>query len=422
MSPDSLNQYGQAFHGFFEDAHPPMMSIVLWMIMKLGGDIGILILFQCLFAVFGLRTLLWLCLRFFSDSIISIQSNGIIATIITLLFLIPFLSPFMFFSVIFWKDAWLTILLLWLTAYLLWIFLHLNSLVKRNFLIHLLLLSVISSLVVIIRHNAIVIIPVICLAIAVLMKLKLDSKVLFIIATSFLPLFLALALNPFINSFFKVDDVKTGNLVVANDLTTMLRLFPELEAEYPVTALHRKKPRESPKALVIELGNENRDLQNEHTKAIYSHPVKFLSAKLYLFWEMLSPHNWWQQKLAYDVIANPYGLKTNENYSATRYKLNALSIETGNQWYLIWISGLHIVWLVLNVLAVIYLSFRIFTKRNEKIIFSFILFLIPLSYYFSYVLAATTPNYRFMYPSMLLMQVFIISLLLSKIMLTIKTR
>jgi hypothetical protein len=127
MSPDSIDQYEQALTGNFVDWHPPLMAIVLWMVMKLGGDIAVLILIQSLFALFGLRSLLSLSLQFFSDSPASRQIAGSIAFAVTILFLIPFLSPFMFFSVSFWKDAWLAILLLWIISYLLWIFLNLSD-------------------------------------------------------------------------------------------------------------------------------------------------------------------------------------------------------------------------------------------------------------------------------------------------------
>ncbi|MGI8469863.1 MAG: hypothetical protein ACR2N3_15590, partial [Pyrinomonadaceae bacterium] len=231
-----------------------------------------------------------------------------------------------------------------------------------------------------------------------------------------LPLLLAFVLNPIADRVFNVKHVKAGNLIVATDLTTMLRLYPELEADYPATIRHRNTPRPNPKDLIIQLGDDNTELQNEYTKTFSAHPVQLLSAKFYRFGQMLSIENARKQKLAYDVIANQYGLKSNENHSAIRYKLNSLSWETGNKWYFIWISGLHVVWLILNILAAIYFLTRVFVKRNLESVFIFLLFLIPLSYYFSYLLAATTPDYRFMYPATLLMQVNIVSLLLSKIL------
>ncbi|MGI8555822.1 MAG: hypothetical protein ACR2LT_05650, partial [Pyrinomonadaceae bacterium] len=56
MSPDSIDQYGQALEGNFVDWHPPLMSLVLSLIFKVGGGIGTLIFMQCLAALFGLRS------------------------------------------------------------------------------------------------------------------------------------------------------------------------------------------------------------------------------------------------------------------------------------------------------------------------------------------------------------------------------
>ncbi len=94
MSPDSLNQYGQAYYGFFEDAHPPLMSIVLWMLMRIGGNIGILLFIQCLCALFGLRSLISLVMRFFAANHVSRQLTGMLSTAATILFLIPFFYAF----------------------------------------------------------------------------------------------------------------------------------------------------------------------------------------------------------------------------------------------------------------------------------------------------------------------------------------
>lgn len=51
MSPDSITQYGQAASGKFDNWHPPLMAILLWAAMKIGADIGILMLIQCLAGV-----------------------------------------------------------------------------------------------------------------------------------------------------------------------------------------------------------------------------------------------------------------------------------------------------------------------------------------------------------------------------------
>ena len=417
MSPDSIDQYGQALEGNFVDWHPPLMAIILAAVFKLGGGIGTLVFIQCLAALFGLRSAFSFSLRFFSNQDISKPGSQLIATICTVISLVPFLTPFMFISITFWKDAWLAIMLLWTISYLFRLFLNLESFIGRKFIVHILLLSLLAAMSVLVRHNALVILPVIGLIIAAFGKIKFGRAGLLF---GILPLLLGFVLNPVVDRVFNVQHVRAGNLVVASDLTTMLLLYPELRAEYPATIRHQNTPRKTPKDLIVELGNDNTELQNEYTRTFSRYPSQFLFAKLYRFGQMLSVQNAWKQKLAYDIITNQYGLKTNENHWEIRYKLNSLSAETGNKWYFIWISGLHIVWLILDILAAIYFLTRVFVKRNLESVFTFLLFLIPLSYYFSYLLAATTPDYRFMYPATLLTQISIISLLLSKILMISK--
>lgn len=417
MSNDSVDQYLQAAVGSFTDWHPPLMSVILSMFFKLGWGIGELMLFQCLFAIFGLRCVISLSILFFSNQSISKQTSRAAATIATIFFLIPFLSPFMFFSIIFWKDAWLAIMLLWIISYLLWIFLNFESLSKRNFVIHILLLSLSSATVILVRHNANLILPVFCVFFAAFGKIKLGNIGLL---TPVFLIFFAAVLNPVINSAFNVKSTNTGNLVLANDFANMLRLYPELRAEYPLAERNRYLPvichKHVPVYWGINVGKENQDLRNEYVKAITTDRSKLLYTRLYLFEQMFERNNWYQLKMFYGIEANPIGLKINDDFTEVRTALYKLSEDTGNQWYFIWISGLHIVWLILNTFCALYFSVKVIIKRDRKSLFLLLLYSIPLSYYSSYVIAAVSPDYRYMYPSTLIMQVLIVSLLLSRIL------
>jgi hypothetical protein len=448
MSPDSIAQYQQAQTGYFNDWHPPLMSIVLWVIMKLGGGISLLIFLQCLLALLGLRRLIYFSILFFSNQSVSKQNAGLTATIATILFLTPFLTPFMFFSVIFWKDAWIAVMLLWIVSYLIEMFFNFERLNKKNFAIYILLISVLSALMVLVRHNAFVILPAIGLIFAVLSVIKFGKKGL---AAGILPLLFALILNPLVNNIFNIKPIFLGNEVLASDLVVLLKLYPELAPEYPLTARHQNSPilfgidggltwdestegepcpyiqcEEMPvvcygtstntsningRNCYMPIGNDNKTLKAEFFKAVTTHPKELIHTKLYLFGWMIHPSGWWHQRVAYDIIDNPYGLKPNENFSGIRAALNELSWDTSNKWYFVWISGIHVFWIILNSLLVIYAIIRIYFKRDLKSVFLLFLLLIPLSYYFSYVLAAVAQDYRFMYPSTLIMQALVVSII-----------
>lgn len=454
MSPDSMAQYEQALGGYFNDWHPPLPSIVLWFIMKLGGGIGTLIFIQCVAAIFGLRTTLSLMLEFFSSQQLSKSNCKKTSTILTVIFLIPLFTPFMFFSVIFWKDAWVAIILLWIASYLLWIFLNIEIITKNKFIIHLSALSLSTAFMPLVRHNALAVLPIICLCLTILSVIKFGRIGL---AAFVLPVLLTLVISPLIYDIFKVREIHIGNTVLASDLATMVRLYPELQSEFPIAARHQNSPIllaydvgltwdgstegkpcpyfdcQSPllqecygtpkntsdidgRNCYLPVGEDNPALKAEYFKAITHEPVKFTAAKLHIFWQMLHPRNWDTVKFVGDIFENKYGLVINNNFTNVREKLIKLSTETGQKLYFNWISGMHIVWLVLNILFVIYSLINVSLKRDRKSLFVLSLFLIPLSYYFSYFLATTTSDYRFMYPSTLIMQTLTVSIIISWIL------
>jgi hypothetical protein len=456
LSPDSLAQYEQSLSGNYVDWHPPIMAIILRGVIKLGGGIGVMILIQCLAALFGMRSVLSLLLRLFSDQKISKSLAGIVATGLTILFLLPFLTPYMFFSVIFWTDAWLSIVALWIISYVVWIFLNKDLLSDKDFVVHIILLTISSSLMVLIRHNSITMLPAICIIIAILSGLKLGKKGL---AFGIVPLILAFSLNPIIYALFNVSRTYTGNTVLASDLTVMLRHYPELSPEFPLAARHREAPTvllteiggvwndqvegkpcpylnkkscdsEMPLACFgfrentfnvddndcyMSVGHDNKVLKDEYFKAVTTHPLRLLKAKVYLFRQMLHPRNWNPMPTSCEIASNSSGLKINDRFTEIRENLCYLNHQVGNQGILSVISGIHPLWLALNILLAIYFGVRFLLKRDNRAIFLFLLSLIPLSYYLSYILASTTPDYRFMYPSTLIMQVLFFSFITSKL-------
>ena len=454
MSPDSMAQYEQAHGGYFNDWHPPFMSIVLWLIIKLGGDIGALILIQCVAAILGLRTILCLMLEFISSRQINKSTCQMIATIVTILFLIPLFSPFMFYSVIFWKDAWIAISLLWIISYLLWMFLNIETFEKQKIIIHIVVLSLSAALLPLIRHNALIMLPIICLCLTIISITKFGRLGVVVFA---LPLILAFIISPLVYYFFHIQKIYLGNSVIGSDLATMVTLYPELKPDLPIAARHQYSPillgvdvgltwddstegKSCPinvceSALLQEcygtakntsnidgrncympVGTDNPALKAEYLKAATQHPLKFISTKLYIYWQMLHPRNWENAKFVSEIYENKLGLVINDRFTSIREYLFRLSTETGRKIYFNWISGMHIVWLAMNIFLVIYALINTLLKRTQKSFFLLSLLLVPLAYYFSYLLATATSDYRYMYPSTLVVQIFSVSLILSNLL------
>lgn len=455
MSPDSLAQYEQAKAGRFDDWHPPIMSIFLSGLMLLGGDIGLMMLIQCTASLFGLRSLIIRTLRFFSNGALSIEKAQWMATIGTVIFLLPFLTPFMFFSIIYWKDAWLAIIALWVVSFILWLFENFDQIQKKSYFKLLIWLSLSSAILVLIRHNALVVLPVLCLSVGLLAKNKLGKKWL---VMGILPFILAITLNPLINFIFDVGRTYTGNTVFASDMAVFLKLYPELDNEFPLSARHKNAPTvlltddggvwnettegipcpymnkkicdsEMPLACFgnkentinitgndcyMPVGNDNKLLKEEYYKAIKTHPIQLLHAKIYLFGQMLHPRYWEPIAVSCEISGNPMGLKLSDNFVSVREKLCKLNHETAHKKYFNWISGIHPFWLIINVIFLLYFSIKFIFRRESSILLTILIFLLPLFYYLSYILAATTPDYRFMYPSTLLMQVFTLAFIISR--------
>jgi CHASE2 domain-containing sensor protein len=74
----------------------------------------------------------------------------------------------------------------------------------------------------------------------------------------------------------------------------------------------------------------------------------------------------------------------------------------------------HLPWLVIDVcgiVACILIALR--SRQRDKYLFFSIILTIPASYYISYLIAITASDFRFMYPSTLVMQVITLTCMFS---------
>jgi hypothetical protein len=79
-----------------------------------------------------------------------------------------------------------------------------------------------------------------------------------------------------------------------------------------------------------------------------------------------------------------------------------------------WFSFTHLPWLVMDLLGVIVCAVLAKSSiQRDKILFLTLILLIPASYYLSYLIALTASDFRFMFPSTLVMQVIMITFLFS---------
>ena len=213
MSQDSIDQYGQALTGQYNDWHPPLMAIVLHLVFSLGGGIGLLMLGQCLAGVFGVRALAGSVIALLYGDRVPERRVAWLSLLALLALLVP-VTPLAFYLMTFWKDAWAMILMLWIGALALDL-LRLGASPKRLFL-----LIGLGAALGMVRHNAVVLLPVVGLMLWEETRRQLSRRFSRItaLALAAAPLALYLAATPLIDGVFGVKALHPDSQVMALDL------------------------------------------------------------------------------------------------------------------------------------------------------------------------------------------------------------
>jgi hypothetical protein len=410
MSQDSISQYGQAVTGLYNDWHPPLMAVVLRTVLGLGGALGLLMLGQCLAGVFGLRALAREQMELLYGDRLPPRRAAWLSLLVPLLLLAP-LSPLAFYLMIFWKDAWAAVFLLWIGALAISLF---RRGMERRRVALLLLLSVLLGLV---RHNAVVILPVLGLVLWLGLR-RAGAGRPAALAVAAAPLALWLVANPVIDALFQVRKMHPDSQIMVLDLVGLCAADGAACAELPWTRSHirdeaglaRYRPGDigfifwdvpSPVDPAMRLDYPR--LRAEYLHAARRFPGELARVKLAAFKTLLGI-----DKTSYffhdTIVENPYGLRLNDRFARARQSLAWRVAKVGEAPVLRWICGVHLVWIGVNVLWVIGLLALSFRPGGERYRFLACLLLVPLGYYLSYLAATPTHDFRFMYPSTLMLQ------------------
>lgn len=450
---DSLSQYRQALNGEFNNWHPPLMAIVLFIVMKSGANIATLMLFQCIAGLLGLMALSYQLLVYLLPES---KIKSFIAFLILLLFISP-ISPFMFHIITFGKDSWLIIFFLWSIAYLLW----LNKSVRTNFLafaLHIFSIAVLTAFFPLIRHNAILVLPIIGISLFIIIKKFYWNRLkaikfgrTFASLAIFLPLAVSLMISSVINSIFDVKNLYVVDYVKAVELSKFIKKNSQLKDDYPLAFSHQnspvmvmgksyfdefdnskiyfwnnsptnevclqsnycKNPIGSCESIIDEskdislscyrLSSEKSDaLDAEYFRALTNYPFSMIVIKLEQFWYML----YFQGPVTFYSTTTPnlFGIVLNEQVSELRNFLSLLYDEVNKSIY--WLAC-HLLWLIIGFSVFIAFLVKAIKNKASDDFFYLSILLIPLSYYLTFALAATNQEYRFMYPSTFLFQVFV---------------
>jgi hypothetical protein len=227
MSYDSLLQYNQAATGAYTTWHPPILPMTLALFMRLGLDIGSLMLVQCLVGILGIRQALLSTIEFTAGP--RTARTYWAATALTLVILSP-LTPTAFYLMTFWKDCWTAFLLLWSLALSLKLFLDAAKLSDRQLALRLAVLIVVMTLAALPRHNALIVTPILGLLLWQILRRRSIRHAWVVVAV---PLLVPLAVESALEFNPRVLKTYPGNHVKVMDLLGICVRFPEERARFP---------------------------------------------------------------------------------------------------------------------------------------------------------------------------------------------
>lgn len=410
LSFDSIAQYSQALRGRYTDWHPPLISVILHFVLALGGSLSRFMLLQSVAGALGVWAFSRAVLRQLFADRLSPRQVAWLSLLVLALLLVP-VSPLAFYLMTFWKDACAAILLLWIGA------LALGRL-SAGRIAALVLVAAAYGMV---RHNAIVTLPFLGLFLAVEAWRRLPRAAALGLAVA--PLAVCLAGDALVDAALGVEERHPVSQVLAFDLAGLCAEDRSTCDESPLFRRHlrasdlgaRYRPGdlgsifwEEPVAVDPRVFHPtlHGKLEEEYWDVVTDHPLLLAEVKAESFWSLLGTEE--TDYFFHDSVAeNPFGLRLQPQLAGVRETLSAWGRWTAGGG-LRWIAGVHLVWLVVNVLWIVALALR---GRWTLVL----LLLVPLAYSLSYLLAATVQDYRFLYPSTLFVQCFTVAAALGRI-------
>jgi hypothetical protein len=418
MSPDSIEQYRQAKMLDFNDWHPPLMSLSLALILQAGGNIGSLILLQCLLGVLGMRFLIVELIALYNGKR-SYSTPSVLIIFSTL----ALSTPAMIYMVTFWKDSWMFIFMCWGIAFTLRLLRCCHGMSLKSVYLQMLSISFLWGLTVFVRHNAIVLFPVIgvfivrCRGIIGARRAGICMVILIV-----LPVISSRLLRQLAGvkaSSIRVS-IMAGDIIgaiVANPLLkkdlqyTASMLMPNYETGYRYGDLG---PIYWYDERIVDPGYADEDQERECVNREYSfllkfHPILLGWVKVKGFWEMIHPAGAPYSYFQSTIIENPYGLRQAETLAGVRRLVSGAIWRIGHNRLLKWGVSLHLSWLLAAVVISVKSIYDYLALKKSARFGEVMIILIALSYYASYLLAATARDHRLMFPSTMLLQAMFVT-------------
>lgn len=422
MNGDSIVQYGQAASGVYDDWHPPIMAILLHYVLRLGGGIGVITLAQVILGYVGIYLL--------SEEIL--HQSGITGKTVTyfplvlVIALTTPITPLPFHLMAFIKDTWVDISFLWVAYLSLYIYRVRKETNKKTLWLFILLIGF-MTMALLARHNTIVVLPLFMFILYLLSKHFISTHKFGIqgIGNCIAIVLAYFIITNQINNTYHVTKTHPERQVYAVECLGALVNNIDNKKYLPYMYSHLTPNYASAyipgnvapimwwgpiKAVDSSFSRDDSQFVSQYYGLIKHAPLSVLKVKWAGFKYMMPSHikyHWFHPALD----SNRYGLKLNSTFQGPRSSwIRLTNILLANKW-IGYVFGGHLLWILLDMLFILFVFIK---KLSPNIIFSSLLF-IPLLYCFSYLLASTDPDFRFVYPSSLLIQVILSTFLVALI-------
>lgn len=430
LSLDSLYMVLEASDKFaYTDEKALLLPLFLSLILKAGGTLSGLMLFQSFAGIFAVRYAVLSLSGFFQ---LDNRSRDLIALAIILLLASP-LSLLVIYTATFWMDTWLGIFMLIATGLLIELYLR-RDLTPIAFKLRVLSLVLAISLTMLVRLNAVILFPFLGLALErVLNRRSITAGYRF--AFAFCPLMIFLSFIYFQNNVLKVVHSHQEHTVFALDVASVLKYDPMICEKALLSACDVLSD-QYPCKFIVGMGavdctydqargliyrpfyflRNNTALEADFRYIVTEHTLAWLTVKALNFYDYLRPVSYRYFYQTQDTaLLKQAGINPDLRFSFFRSviyaELNWISVNPVLRWF----SFVHLPWFILDLIGIVAIGIKARLSINrDKLLFLAIIFSIPASYYLSYLIALTASDFRFMYPSTLLMQVFMLTILLSE--------
>lgn len=427
LGSDGEWQIHQAMAGAINDWLPPVMTALIRQSLLILHGVAPLVLVQSILGCLGIFHAALAIQRFAFPARFSPRIERCVALGVLFLLLIP-LSPLAYYLVFIQSDGWLLPGLAWSVAG--WLNLEITREypeARRTRLAWWLVAILGSAWTVLMRHNAVVLLPVFAALAAV--AARPQGR----IAAAVLVVVLPLAVGAWVKSQCRVESLHPEDQIIALDLVGLCVEHDELREELPYTNRHLLEDRfreqyvpgfvnpfywyhpedRRPTKLdyvgeakldgTQQYGSRHGELIAEYRTAIRRAPVELALVKWTAFRSYAFSDHIGEQWHHTAILSPRYGITPRPVGSPVREQLHRVDDAVASSPVLRFVCANHTPWLVANAVFLIVAGTAAW-RGSRRARFIFLMLCLPAVYYASHLPAVAGPWYRYMYPATLLVQ------------------